>query len=91
VTSGPHKADSTKLPPYETLDWQTMPKQQHMGLKIKLWAGWLHKLWGRLVRGRPRILLRKWGMLVLDVFKGSLTLDAKSVILCGHTWGEIIS
>jgi hypothetical protein len=42
---------------------------------------WLQVVWHR----RPRVLLRKQGMTVLDAFKGCLTLDVISFIHAMNT------
>jgi hypothetical protein len=47
-----------------------------MDVSMNRWGDWLRITWN----GRLRVLLRKRGMLVLDVFKGNLTLDVRSMI-----------
>jgi hypothetical protein len=73
-------ADGSKLPPDVILNHNTMRKEQ-LARKVtvrcqsKAWIinefikDWLLVVWSR----RLRALLRKWGMLVLDAFKGHLS------------------
>jgi hypothetical protein len=42
----------------------------------ELMKDWLSVVWN----GRPGVLLREWGMLVLDAFKGHLTPEANATI-----------
>ncbi|KAJ4446805.1 hypothetical protein ANN_13503 [Periplaneta americana] len=80
-------ADGGKLPPYVILKRKTMPKQNlPKGLVIRcqekgwmtteLMMYWLAMVWNR----RPGVLLCKRAMLVLDAFKGHLTLEVKKKI-----------
>jgi hypothetical protein len=73
-------ADGRKLPPYVILNRKNMPKEQlPIGIIVRcqpkglmtsdLIKDWLLVVWNR----RAGALLRKWGMLVLDAFKGRNT------------------
>jgi len=69
-------ADGSKLPSYMILNCLTMlreqlPKRFNVRCHPKGWMAnepmkdWLVVVWNR----RPGVLLRKWGMLLLDTFK----------------------
>ena len=69
-------ADGTKFPSYMILNCKTMPREQLPRRFIvrchpKGWISnepmkdWFAVVWNR----RPGVLLRKWGILLLDAFK----------------------
>jgi hypothetical protein len=90
-------ADGSKLPPYMILNRKNMPKEQlprgiigrcqpKGWMTSDLMKDWLLVVWNR----RPGALLRKWGMLVLDAFKGHLTPEVKATITGGSINTDLV-
>jgi hypothetical protein len=48
---------------------------------IELLKDWLAEIWDKW----PGMLLRRWGMFVLDAFKGNLTLEIRATICSLNT------
>ena len=76
-------ADGSMLPPYMILNCKTMPKEQlprrfNVRCHPEGWMAnepmkeWLAVVWNR----RPGVILRKWGMLLLDAIKEHQTQKA---------------
>jgi hypothetical protein len=90
-------ADGSKLPPYMTLNRKNMPKEQlPRGIIARCqpkgsMTNELTKDRLLVVRnGRPRTLLRKQGMLVLNAFTGHLTPEIKATIPGGSIDTDLV-